>query len=353
MGWKIISGLEIAKKGMITEFHKIQQWRKLVFSFVKWKFKIKLKRHLKQIQKKRHNRYLYYSFKEFHKNLISNKNKIIEWNNISKKLKYWIFEKIYETLKIPYQYDIVRDIIELYMKPQLKYDNQNIKGIHRKRLGEYIWKPNIFEKNIFSNREIKCIVHDKHYVIPFKRTYYSFGCHCNTNNYCKKCLKKHFFKDDKIQKNRKCNNCNLKIDPNYIYQHRSGFSRFDLSKLYFNIHWREYYLNIELYDINKNYKDNKNIIYRIKLTLVDWGCVYNNVSIPRLCNYIKFLQWYYRERLYKEIIIFSKFYDLLNEILEYIYIEPKIILKKNHSYKNPKKTLELYLIMDSLNKYLK
>ena len=93
MGWKIISGLEIAKKGMITEFHKIQQWRKLVFSFVKWKFKIKLKRHLKQIQKKRHNRYLYYSFKEFHKNLISNKNKIIEWNNISKNLNIGYLKK--------------------------------------------------------------------------------------------------------------------------------------------------------------------------------------------------------------------------------------------------------------------
>ena len=61
MVWEVISGLEIAKKGMVTEFHKIQQWKKIVSAFVKWKFKIKLKRDLKQIQNKREKRYLYYN----------------------------------------------------------------------------------------------------------------------------------------------------------------------------------------------------------------------------------------------------------------------------------------------------
>ena len=353
MVWEDISGLKIAKKGMVSEFNQIQDWKKLVLSFLHWKFKIKLKRDLKEIQKKREKRYLYYSFKEFHKNLISNKNRIIEWNNISKKIKYWIFEQIYEKLKVPYQYDIVRHIIELYMKPNLKYDNQNIKHIHRKRLGEYIWKPNIFEIKVFSERQISCnecrANRIKNHIIPYKRSYFSI-CSCN-RNYCSKCFKKCFVKNNKIKNVIKCGCCKKHIYSDYIYKHRSGFSRFDLTKLYFNMHWREYYLNIELYDINKNYKYNKNIIYRIKLMLMDWGCTYNKVSFPRLCNYIKFLQRYYKKRLYKEIIIFSKFYHLLNELLEYIYIEPMIILKKNHSYKNPKKTLELYLIMDSLNRY--
>ena len=48
-----------------------------------------------------------------------------------------------------------------------------------------------------------------------------------------------------------------------------------------------------------------------------------------------------------EPLIMSEHY----EILEYIFVEPKFILRKNHSYKNPRKMLEVFLVLDSIDKY--
>tara|TARA_B100001123_G_scaffold450220_1_gene619383 strand:+ start:2078 stop:2971 length:894 start_codon:yes stop_codon:yes gene_type:complete len=288
----------------------------------------------------------------FRENIHLNKVRIIQWNNVSKRLKYWLFEKIYEKLNIKYTSDIVTYIIEEYMKPNLKHNNHIYSHINTRRFGEYIWKPNIFENRVCSNKRVRCNgchINGRNDIIPFKRTYFSI-CSCD-KNYCKKCFKKYFVKDNKVEEVIQCRGCRNDIHSNDIYKHRSGFSRFDLSKLYFDIYWTEYHLCIKFYDINKSYKNDKNIIYLIKLNLLDWGTIYNNVSIRDICKYILFLRWYYRKTVYTEIIIFSKFYYLVNEILEYIFVEPKSILRNNHSYKNPRKMLEVFLVLDSINKY--
>ena len=353
MAWFSKSGAEMARQGMITEFCEQQKMNTKLFIFELWKRKVKVTLNFKRLLLRKERKYQRIVFHCFRENIHFNKVRMIQWNNISKRLKYWLFEKIYESLDLLYESDIVTYIIEEYMKPNLKHDYSPINYINRSRFGEYIWKPNLFENKVISNRRVRCngchVNERNNNMISFKRTYYSV-CSCG-KNYCNKCFKKHFVKDDKVREVTKCIGCKRDIDSNDIYIHRSGFSRFDLRKLYFNIYWNEYCLTVEFYDINKGYKNDKNIIYIIKLNLLDWGSVYNNVSIQYLCSYIVFLRWYYRKTVHKEIIIFSKFYHLVNEILEYIFVEPGTILRKNHSYKNPRKMLEVFLVLDSIDKY--
>ena len=352
MAWFSKSGAEMARQGMISEFREQQKMNIKLFIFELWKNKVKLTLNFKRILLKQKNKYLSTVFKAFDDNSRSYKARIIEWNNVSKRLKYWLFEKIYEKFNIKYESDVVTHIVEEHMKPNLKYEYFKNNYIHRSRFGQYIWKPNIFKKKLYAYKKIKChrCPKDKA-IIPFRETYYSV-CYCQIIH-CKECFKKHFIQEKQFIEKTRCGNlyCNKNIHSSNIYTHRSGFSSFDLSKLYFNMYWTENSLTVQIYDINKAYKDNKNIIYLIKLCLLDWGTVYNNVSIQDLARYIIFLRWYYRKIVYKEIIIFSKFYHLLNEILEYIYIEPKTILRKNHCYKNPQKTMEIFLVLDSINKY--
>jgi hypothetical protein len=353
MAWFSKSGAEMARQGMITEFREQQNMNTKLFIFELWKCKVTLTLNFKKILQKKRNKYLFIVFKAFKDNSNSFKDRIHKWNEVSKRLKYWLFEKIYEKLDLQYESDIVTRIIEQYMKPNLKYENIQINHIHRSRFGEYIWKPNLFEIKVFSDRQIRCneckVNRKMNDIIPCKKSYFSL-CSCN-RNYCRKCFKKCFVKNNKIKPIIKCGCCKKDIYSDYIYKHRSGFSRFDLSKLCFNMYWHEYHLTVEFYDINKNFKNSKNIIYIIKLSLINWGTVYNNVSIQDICRYILFLRWYYRKTVHKEIIIFSKFYHLVNEILEYIYVDPITILRNNHSYKNPRKMLEVFLVLDSINKY--
>lgn len=341
----------MARQVMITEFREQQNMNTKLFIFEIWKCKVTLTLNFKKLFQKKRNKYLFIVFKVFKDNSDAFKDRIHKWNQVSKRLKYWLFKKIYEKLDLQYESDIVTHLIEEYMKPNLKYEN--IKIGHRSRIGEYIWKPNLFERKVFSDRQIRCnecrINRKMNDIIPFKKSYFSI-CSCN-RNYCRKCFKKCFVKNNKIKPIIICGCCKKEIRSDYIYKHRSGFSRFDLSKLYFNMNWHDYHLIVEFYDINKNFKNSKNIIYIIKLSLINLGAVYNKVSIQHICKYILFLRWYYRKTIHKEIIIFSKFFHLVNEILEYIYVNPIIILINNHSYKNPRKMLEVFLILDSINKY--
>ena len=363
MAWVSNSGTKIARQGMIYEFKEKHMMNTKQFIFELWNRKVKVTLDFKRLLLRKERKYQRIVLHSFRENIHFNKVRMIQWNTVSKKLKYWLFEKIYEKLDLKYDADIIRYIIEEYMKPNLKHDYTPIKYINRSRFGEYIWKPNLFENNRFSDKKVACNGCNRRCmdwypvddIIAFNRKYFSV-CSCG-KNYCMKCFKKLFVKDDKINEVTQCRGCKNNIYANNIYKHRSGFSRFDLSKLYFNIYWNEYCLTVHLYDINEGYKDDMNIIYIIKLNLIEWGTVYNNVSIQGICSYIKFLRWYYRKTIHTEIIIFSKFYHLINEILEYIYVnkyakyETKTILRKNHSYKNPRKMLEVFLVLDSINKY--
>ena len=345
MAWISNTEVEIALEGIVRESIAITKRRMKIRDFEIWKTKARESRKRKKADKRA-------VFRCLRENIHFNKVKLVKWNLVSRKLKYWLFEKIYESLNLPYEYNIITLIIEDYMKPNLKEDFNPIKHVDRKCFGEYIWKPNIFETKVFSNRRVKCCsVECNQKIIRDNRKYYSV-CSCGIQ-YCKKCCRARFANKETglINDIIRCRYCCKDIHLDRVYEHCVGYSRFDLNKLYFNLNLNEHALTVKLYDINKGYMNDKNIIYIIKLNFIDWGTVYNNVSIQGICSYIMFLRWYYRKTVHKEIIIFSKFYHLINEILEYIFIEPKTILRNNHSYKNPRKMLEIFLVLDSINKY--
>jgi hypothetical protein len=343
MAWISNTGVDIALEGIIRESIAKSNLRIKIRDFEIWKTKAYESRKRKKDDKIAILRCLI-------DNIRSNKVRVIKWNSVSKKLKYWLFEKIYESLDLPYESDIITHIIENYMKPNIKEDFNSIKYIDRKSLGEYIWKPHIFETKLFSNREVRCCSQEcNQKIICDNREYYSV-CSCGIQ-YCKNCYKNRFVNKDTGLVNDiiRCRNCCKDIHLDRVYEHCVGYSRFDLNKLYFNLNLKQHSLTVKLYDINKGYKDDMNIIYIIKLNLFRCG----KVSIQGILRYIVFLRWYYKKTIHKEIIIFSKFYHLVNEILEHIrsFIEAKIILRDNYCYKNPRKMLEVFLVLDSIIKY--
>ena len=147
-----------------------------------------------------------------------------------------------------------------------------------------------------------------------------------------------------------------------IYKYKSGIFPYDISKLTFRITLVPYFISIYFYDRKPRYMYGQKKVYKIS-----FDC-YNslNINIFDIKNKIIKLKKYYCKHKYTKLIVFSKFYHFINELLRYEnnpklekFIERRsdssslemYIHHKTDVYKNPDKMLEVFLILDSINKY--
>ena len=92
-------------------------------------------------------------------------------------------------------------------------------------------------------------------------------------------------------------------------------------------------------------------VYEIELNLNNFKYEENKIefTINKLKKKIINLNKYYRQHKFRKLIVFSKFYYFLNELL--FILCPDYIKTHNISYKNPKRMLELFIVLESIIKY--
>lgn len=277
----------------------------------------------------------------------------ILWNQVSKKDKYKIIIKYFKFYDFDMDIDICLYILNNFMKPDLRYINNN-KNLKLSNFPVYFGCEKAFEKVMLSKKtrcngcRVRTGILDDSDIIERNQDYYNV-CQCG-KNYCEKCFQEFFIINDSVDKIkcRGCSNINYVKD---IDKFKSGIFPYNLSKLNFQITLLKKSLSINFYVINPKYMYGKINCYSIKLLLTDSYFLRKNLTIKDIQLKIIRLYNYHFKHKYKKIIVFSKFYHFINEILKIQYDSKDLIKKYNEIYQNPKKMLEVFIVLNSINKY--
>lgn len=294
----------------------------------------------------------------FVKIIIMNKKDIlfdnfILWNQVSKKDKYKIIIKYFKFYDFDMDIDVCLYILNNFMKPDLRYINNN-KNLKLSNFPVYFGCEKIFEKVMLSERtrcngcRVRTGILDDSDIIERNQDYYNV-CQCG-KNYCYECFQEFFIINNSVDKIkcRGCSNINYVKD---IDKFKSGIFPYNLFKLNFQITLLKKSLSINFYVNNPKYMYGKINCYSIKLLLTDSYFFRKNLTIKDIQLKIIRLYNYHFKHKYKKIIVFSKFYHFINEILKIQYDSKDLIKKYNEIYKNPKKMLEVFIVLSSINKY--
>ena len=206
----------------------------------------------------------------------------------------------------------------------------------------------IIEKTRCNGCKVRSGILDNSDMIEINQDYYNV-CRCG-KNYCYECFHEFFMINSSIDKIkcRGCSNINYIKD---IDRFKSGIFPYDLSRLNFQINLLKKSLWIKFYVSNPKYMYGKINCYSIKLLLTDSYFLRRNLTIKDIQFKIIRLYDYYFKHKYKKLIVFSKFYHFINEILRIQYDSKDLIKRYNEIYQNPKKMLEVFIVLNSINKY--
>ena len=286
----------------------------------------------------------------------------ILWNQVTKGEKLKIIIRYFKFYDFDMDINISVYILKNFMKPDLRYINNKV-GVTLSNFPIYFGCEKIFKKTMLveQTRCNGCNVRtNNNDIIKVNNDYYSV-CPCG-KNYCNECYEEFFIKNNDLINKIKCRGCSNINNMEDIYKYKSGIFPYDLSKLTFRITMVLHFISIYFYDRRRRYMYGQKKVYQIS-----FDC-YNslNINIFDIKNKIIQLIKYYCKHKYTKLIVFSKFYHFINELLSYEN-KPKLeklierqsdnsslemyIQQSNNIYKNPEKMLELFLILDSMNKY--
>ena len=292
---------------------------------------------------------------------------VLYWNKISKGKKLKIIIRYFNFYDFDMDIDICIYILKNFMKPNLRFINNYIDStivadnskFKLSNFPVYFGCEKIFRNKILIEqtrcngcRSRKGISNDSD-IIKINKYYYNV-CQCG-KNYCERCFQEFFMKDKEVN-NIKCRGCSNINDVKDIDKYKSGILPYDLSKLEFTLNISTYSINIDFYDVKPKYMYGKKKCYSIKLDMYNYNTnslLYGgNISIHDIQLKIIRLQNYYRNHKYTKLIVFSKFYHFINEIFFYYYGTVIKYLKRIDIYKNPDKMLEVFIVLNSINKYV-
>ena len=287
------------------------------------------------------------------------------WNEIPKK-KLECLLKYFKIYNFNMDINITLYILKKFMKPDI-YDIVNKKISFANNFPIYFGCEKIFpsEINVELTRCNGCNArtgtNDDNDIIKLKNIYYNL-CDCG-KNYCRECYIEYFLKQNICDNRYICRGCYNIINPDDIKENYSGILPYDLSKLKFIFNISKYILYITFYIEKDNVMYGQQKVYDINLNLSNLNKEKNNIefNINNLQKKIINLNKYYRKKKIRKLIVFSKFYNFLNELL-FFFCKPfpekynlskfdSMIKTYNKSYKNPKRMLELFIVFESINKY--
>lgn len=277
----------------------------------------------------------------------------ILWNHVSKRDKIKIIIKYFKFYDFYMDINICIYILKKFMKPDLRFIDNN-KNFKLSNFPVYFGCEKIFEKVMLSERtrcngcRVRTGILDDSDIIERNQDYYNV-CQCG-KNYCEECFHEFFMINDSVDKII-CRGCfNINYIKN-IEKYKSGIFSYDLSKLNFHISIMKQSLSINFYLINPKYMYGRKNWYSIRLLLINTYFLRKNLTIKDIQLKIIRLNNYHFKHKYKKIIVFSKFYHFINEILRIQYDSIDSIKKYNEIYQNPKKMLEIFIVLNSINKY--
>lgn len=284
--------------------------------------------------------------------IMSITQKFILWNQVPKGEKLKMIIRYFKFYDFDMDINISLYILKNFMKPDLRYIND----FSLSNFPIYFGCEKIFEKTMLTNLtrcngcNVRTEINNNTDIIKVNKDYYNV-CPCG-KNYCTECYQEFFIKNNSSTNKMKCRGCSNIINTNDIYKYQSGIFPYDLSKLIFQVNLLPYSISITFYDKKAIYMYGKRKVYEIK-----FHC--NNslrINMFHIKNKIIHLKKYYSKYKYTKLIVFSKFYHFINELLIYFneyQLETSFLIKElNNVYKNPKKMLELFLILDSINKFV-